>query len=374
VLLYSLYLCGLAFLLSACLSFVVRGVSLRAAAFDTAPLPGQVKAAARRVPNTGGIAIFGALVLPLCAAIAGVHWFPSFIESSFPAAAQHLEGVRAQTPLALLLVTCLLMLHVLGLIDDRRPLGPWIKLVIMVLPAAAMATVGETRLFTAADTFTGTPIVSVILTILWFVIVTNAMNFIDNMDGLCAGVAAVAGSLFLIGAIISGQWFVAGTLALLVGACGGFLVFNRPPASLFMGDGGSLVIGFTLAFLTVRGTYIPAASTSSGLDGSSWYGVLTPLVVLAVPLYDFTTVTLIRLRAGRSPFVGDLNHLSHRLTRRGLSKPGAVACILLITAATGVGGLLLRDANPTNALLIGLQVVCILLVVARLEFMNTSST
>lgn len=364
---YVFYLALLAFVLSACIALVVRNISRRINAFDTAPIHGQVKAVSRRIPNTGGIAVFWAIILPMIIGLIIVNFVPGFIIQRFPAAAVHVDGLITQTPTAVLYLGCITLLHVLGLIDDRKPLGPWTKLIIMIIPAVAVATLGRTRLLTAADAVMGGAWFSIVLTVLWFIVVTNAMNFIDNMDGLCAGVAGVAGAFFLLSAILSGQWFVAAMLGLLVGACAGFLLFNRPPASLFLGDGGSLIIGYTLAFLTVRGTYIPAALAPGDVN-SFWYGVLTPLVVLAVPLYDFVTVTLVRLRAGKSPFVGDLNHLSHRLTRRGLSKPAAVASILLLTASTGVSGLLLREVNPTGAVLIGVQVLCILLVVARIEF------
>ncbi|MBK7405411.1 MAG: undecaprenyl/decaprenyl-phosphate alpha-N-acetylglucosaminyl 1-phosphate transferase [Phycisphaerales bacterium] len=174
---------------------------------------------------------------------------------------------------------------------------------------------------------------------LWIALVTNALNFIDNMDGLCAGVATIAGVCFLAAAIINGYWFIAATLALLVGSCLGFLAFNVPPARIFMGDGGSLILGFTLAFLTVRTTYYDPARAGG------WYGVFMPLAVLAVPLYDFLAVSLIRVRQGRSPFVGDQQHLSHRLVRRGFTKPAAVGLICSLAAITGISGIVLERSS-----------------------------
>ncbi len=138
----------------------------------------------------------------------------------------------------------------------------------------------------------------------------------DNMDGLSAGTALVASACFLASTLLNHhheQWFVAAVLALLVGACGGFLVFNAPRpggARIFMGDGGSLVLGFLLAFLTIRTTYIPAPALAAPSQApSAWYAVFMPLCVLAVPIYDLVSVSLIRLSRGRSPMVGDLNHL-----------------------------------------------------------------
>jgi len=164
----------------------------------------------------------------------------------------------------------------------------------------------------------------------------------------------------------------------LVGACLGFLVFNFPlrragRASIFMGDGGSLVLGFTLAFLTVRTTYVEPTSvlTASTLaTPTHWYGVLMPLLVMAVPLYDFASVCLIRLRAGKSPFVGDLNHLSHRLVKRGLTKRDAVLVIYGLTAVTAIGGIALAGLKPWQAMLVGVQTLLALMVLAVYEGRN----
>ncbi len=360
-----LSLIGLSLALSMPLTWLVRRLSARMAAFDTAPRAGQVKAPSRPIPNTGGIAIFWAFCLPVAALLIIVHLAPERLATLVPPVGPHLAGLASHTPLALTLIACLASLHVLGLIDDRRPLGPMLKLAIMTAPALAVATVGETRLLTYLDEPGSFPIWSTAVTVVWFLIVTNAMNFIDNMDGLAGGCAATAAALFLVGTLAGGQWFIAACLALLLGSLLGFLVFNRPPATIFMGDGGSLVIGFLLAFLTTRTTYV-----QPGLS-PTWFAVLTPLVVLAVPLYDFTSVTLIRLRAGKSPFVGDLNHLSHRLVRRGMTKSAAVGVICGLTAVTGVSGLLLRTADLTQTILIGVQVGVLLLVVACVEFATT---
>ncbi|MEI7657769.1 MAG: MraY family glycosyltransferase [Phycisphaerae bacterium] len=360
-----LSLVGFSLALAVPLTWLVRGLSARMAAFDTPPLPGQVKAPARAVPNTGGIAIFWAFCLPVVALLITVRAAPDQLATLVPAIKPHLQGLASQTPIAITLLAGMTLLHVLGLIDDRKPLGPWLKLTIMAAPAIAAATVGQTRLLTYLDEPGSFPLWSTTVTVLWFLVVTNAMNFIDNMDGLAGGCAATACSLFLVGTLAGGQWFIAACLALLLGALLGFLAFNRPPATIFMGDGGSLVIGFLLAFLTTRTTYVQPGVTSN------WFAVLTPLVVLALPLYDFTSVTLIRLRAGKSPFVGDLNHLSHRLTRRGMSKAAAVGTICGLTAVTGVSGLLLRSADTAETILIALQVGTLLLVVACVEFATT---
>jgi UDP-GlcNAc:undecaprenyl-phosphate/decaprenyl-phosphate GlcNAc-1-phosphate transferase len=387
-------LCLVLLLLALAISFpataIVRAISNRLRAHDTPPVPGQVKFAARKVPNTGGIAIFLAIAAPI---LIGTRLFvgidpsgpwlhePSLLPADLH---EHVAGIQQQTPLALLLVACLALLHLLGLIDDRKPLGPWLKLAIMAIPAVAvplahqfLPRVGDTRLLTLLDRHTGGPWLSIAITALWFLVVTNALNFMDNMDGLAGGVATVAAILFFAGTLLapSPQWFVAACLALLIGACLGFLAYNWPRkggATIFMGDSGSLLLGFLLAFLTIRTTYLPDPASPG--PASHWYAVLTPLAVLAVPLYDFTSVTLIRLSQGRSPFVGDLQHLSHRLVARGLSKSSAVVVICGFTAITGLSAIFLRELSPGFAILVGAQVALMLLVLAIFEYASRPSS
>jgi len=184
------------------------------------------------------------------------------------------------------------------------------------------------------------------------------------MDGLSARVAAVCTAAFLVTALTIGQWFVAANLSLLLGALLGFLCFNFPPASIFMGDSGSLVIGFLLGILTVRTTFLPPDT----MLAAGWYSLFAPIIVLALPLYDLIVVSMIRLSRGKSPFVGDTNHFSHRLVARGMSRRTAVLCIYLVTAATAIAAMLLPHVQSTFAvMLIFFQTLLVLGVVAMLE-------
>ncbi len=370
-----LSLVGMSFVLSAVLTWVVRGASRRAGAIDSPGVAGQVKAARRAIPNTGGVGIFLGVALAMGAGLVAAWWGEGWVKSIVSAAAEHLAGARRQTPLALVVLGSLSVLHVLGLVDDRRPLGPFLKLGVMLGLAGVVVGMSDTRLLTMLDARVGGAWLSILVTVLWFAVVTNAMNFMDNMDGLAGGVAAIAGACFLVAALDRGQWFVASCLAMLVGSCAGFLVFNFPwrsqerggGATIFMGDGGSLVVGFLLAFLTVRTTY--TTSPAPGADGEwAWYAVLMPLCVLAVPIYDFASVVLIRVGQGKSPFVGDLQHLSHRIARLGLSRRAAVVVIHLMTLATGASGIALGALTGWRAALAGVQVMAILLALAVFEF------
>jgi UDP-GlcNAc:undecaprenyl-phosphate GlcNAc-1-phosphate transferase len=176
----------------------------------------------------------------------------------------------------------------------------------------------------------------------------------------------------MVARILNHQWFIAATLALLVGALLGFLVFNFPPAKIFMGDGGSLVVGFLLAVLTARTTFYNPAETDYAL-GTAWYGVFMPLVVLAIPLYDLLVVTAIRLGQGKSPFVGDQQHFSHRLVERGLSSRAAVLVIWGATAVTGMSGIALGRLAPWQAVLVGVQTLLVLGVIGLLEHASRPS-
>jgi len=375
--LYVLLLIPAAFLISLPATAVVRSLSNRLNAHDTEALPGQVKESRRRVPNTGGVAVFLGLTLPIAAGLvlanlldgapadkggADYAWLPGAFR-------EHIGGIQSQTFVGVLLLGSLLLLHVVGLIDDRRPLGPWVKLLIMAVPAVAVPALTDTRLLTMLDAHVGGAWLSILVTAVWFLVVTNAMNFMDNMDGLAGGVGVVASACFLAATLMQGQWFVGACLALLIGSLLGFLVFNFPlrkPASIFMGDSGSLVLGFTLAFLTARTTYFNGFNPDA-----RWHAVFMPLIVLAVPLYDFTSVVLIRLSQGKSPFVGDLQHLSHRVVRRGLSKRAAVVAICGFTAITGSNGIFLGQMTPMAAVFAGVQTLLVLVVIAVIEFAAT---
>lgn len=345
-----------------CAALIALGHRLRT--FDSGGVVGQVKEAPRRVPNTGGIAIFLAIAVPML----GVVLLAALVPQLFPSSALGtLSYVTHKAELAFVLLGGMTLLHVMGVIDDRKPLRAWPKLVLQLVPAIAVPLLTDTRLLTLLDGHVGGAWLSIIITAMWFVVVTNAINFLDNMDGLAAGLSAIAAASMLVITLEKSQWLVAGCLALLVGACLGFLVFNAPRrggARMFMGDGGSLVLGFVLAFAAVRITYFDPALP----QGSHAHAVLMPLVVLAVPLYDFTVITLVRLWNGKSPLVGDLNHASHRLVRRGLSRANAVYLLWGCGILTGAAGYALTRSGPMLAVAIGAGVIALLGLLAAAEY------
>ena len=348
----GLALVVLAFGLSVWLSAEARRWAPRLGLLD---VPAGHKGHKAPTPLGGGVAIWltTVLVLALGALIAGPGRGMLPLEL-----AKHVGGLweRAEELGRIVGLATLIML--MGLADDRFTLGWKLRLGVQVLVASALVASGvRVTLFGPFNS----PVLGGALSILWVVGLTNAFNMLDNMDGLAASVGLIAALLFVGAQVAVGSLFAPAVLLVLVGALAGFLVHNRYPARLFMGDAGSNFLGFMLGSLTIAGTYFRYDAKSSS------FSVLTPLLVMAVPLYDSVSVILIRLREGRSPFLGDRRHFSHRLVERGLTPPQAVRTIDLVTLAGGLGALLLHQLDAVGACIVLAQVCCLLGVVAILE-------
>jgi UDP-GlcNAc:undecaprenyl-phosphate GlcNAc-1-phosphate transferase len=211
-----------------------------------------------------------------------------------------------------------LVILTLGVVDDRRRLSARFKLLVQTLVAVGVS-LGGARL----QLFDAPLVLSVAITTIWILAVTNSFNLLDHMDGLSGGVALFAGAAFLIVAIQTEQILIAAMIVPLLGACLGFLCFNFPPAKIFLGDAGSLFVGFWLSCLTVSFTFYKASYPL--------YTYFVPLAILAVPLFDTAVVVLIRLFNGRPVFEGDTNHFAHRLTALGMSRKAAVLTVYALT-------------------------------------------
>jgi UDP-GlcNAc:undecaprenyl-phosphate GlcNAc-1-phosphate transferase len=320
--------------------------------------PGHRKIHTAPMPTSGGLAIWLGIVLPLATGqiilATSLIPIPDFV-------AQHLSGLEHQSGRLWTILAGGTVLMILGLVDDRRGLDWRLRICVQTLVALAMVLSGK-----QLTLFLDLPILTGALSVVWIVGLVNSFNMLDNMDGLSAGVAAIAASMLAAVMLLAPspithqpQLFIGGFLLVVVGALVGFLGHNRPPARLFMGDAGSYLIGYLLAIASLTGRY--ASYTEHP------YAVLAPLCVLAVPLYDTASVILIRLRAGRSPFEGDKSHFSHRLVELGMTKPQAVLTIYLATATCGLGALLLHQVNLAGAFIILVLVGCMLLLVAVLE-------
>jgi UDP-GlcNAc:undecaprenyl-phosphate GlcNAc-1-phosphate transferase len=212
---------------------------------------------------------------------------------------------------------------ILGWIDDKFELWAVLKLAGQIFVATLLAMDGiRITLFVPSALF------SYSITILWILTVTNALNFMDNMNGLCTGLAAIATLIIGLTSLSHGQHLIAALAFLSAGASLGFLPWNFPRASAFLGDAGSHLIGYLLAIMTILPDFY------SPQHPNRW-AVASPLLILAIPLADLVWVVILRWRMGRPFYKGDTNHLSHRLVRLGLTKTRAVVAIWLLAAAIG---------------------------------------
>lgn len=278
--------------------------------------PGHRKIHSHTIPLAGGLAVFTGLALPVLLAAAALAFGWMDIAAIHPV--QH--GFERRGFQVLALLAGALGMLVVGLLDDRFELPPAAKFGGQLAVAALVAASG-----TRITLFVPNLLFSYAVTILWMLTIVNALNFMDNMNGLCAGLGFIGSFGFALHAAAAGQYLVA-TFGLL--ACGsllGYLPYNFPKASVFLGDSGSHLVGYLLAVMGI----LPHFYSS---DAPARWAVLTPILILAVPLFDLVSVVIIRWRLGKPFYIGDTNHLSHRLVRRGFSRSHAV--LLLWLAAT----------------------------------------
>ncbi|MCC6231342.1 MAG: undecaprenyl/decaprenyl-phosphate alpha-N-acetylglucosaminyl 1-phosphate transferase [Verrucomicrobiales bacterium] len=327
----NLYLASLvgAFLASLLALPVWRSWCLRHGHVDD---PGARKIHGEPMPLAGGLAVMTGVVVPLLAGAlvlgaASMGWVPPGWAAGDLDRLDYGFGARRFQLVAILVG--LLGMMFLGWWDDRHELRPLPKFAGQFLIALLVAAAGV-----RVTLFIPSLAASYVLTVLWIVGVTNALNFLDNMNGLCAGIGAIGAGFFALAAARHGQYLVAAVALLGCGALLGFLPWNYPRATSFLGDAGSHACGFLLAVLAI----LPSFHSP---EHPHPVAVLSPLLVLVVPLADLASVVWIRWRLGRPPWIGDTNHFSHRLVRAGWSRPAAVAWLWAAALAGGVVALAL---------------------------------
>ncbi len=285
----------------------VRRLALRTGFVDA---PSQRKLHSTPMPLLGGLAIFAGAFVAL---VFFTHETPNTV-----------TGVFLSFTLVMLI----------GLADDRYHLRARTKLLGELLAVSILIYFGIHVRLPLPD------IVNYALTALWLIGMTNAINFLDNMDGLSAGISGVAASFMLLLGLQNEQFLVAGLSAAVLGACLGFLRYNFPPAKIFMGDVGALFLGFTLAILGLQLRFPGNQPTVT------W---MVPVFILAVPIFDTTLAVVSRLRRGLSPNTAGKDHISHRLVRLGFSQREAVLILYLLTGASGMIALYITQADPVQA-------------------------
>ena len=253
----------------------------------------------------------------------------------------------------------------LGLLDDLWDLPAPVKLGGQVAGVAAAIAYGVT-LSVIPHWWPGAFALNIVLTLLWFLTVTNAVQFLDGMDGLAAGLGVIAGLFFSVTALQTGQPYLFFLSAPLVGACLGFLPYNFRPggARIFLGDSGASLIGFMLAGLAVMGEWA---------EDDPLVALLTPVLILAVPLFDIAFVGIVRVVTGKVHTVREWlaytgkDHIHHRFEALGLTKPQSVFLIYFIAGTLGLSALLLKQATQREAAIVLIQAACVLVIIAILE-------
>lgn len=281
--------------------------------------PGARKIHDQPMPLAGGYAVLTGMLLPLILAAGCIKL--GIVKVSLTNLIAHGFEKRGGELAAIAIGA--IAITVLGWLDDKHELKPLPKFIgqlcIALLVAVACKRI---TLFVPNVAF------SYVITILWLLTVINAFNFMDNMNGLCAGVGAIGAFLFALIAAADGEYLVALAGFLICGALVGFLPWNFPNARVFLGDAGSQLTGYLLAVMAI----LPHFYTK---QNPNRLAVLSPLLVLAVPLIDLAQVVILRT-LNRKPFwIGDTNHLSHRLVQAGLSRSKAVLVLWLVAAAIG---------------------------------------
>jgi UDP-GlcNAc:undecaprenyl-phosphate GlcNAc-1-phosphate transferase len=337
---YTLSIGALMLIFMAALVFVVLAtpVAKRVAhRYDVLDAPSARKIHASPVPLLGGLAMYVAVIASLV--LFG-----------------HLEHVQ-QTASILIGAT---LMSMLGVWDDKWGMRPIVKLLGQVMAASVLFYSGVRVEFLHNNWL------NYALTIAWVVAITNAINLMDNMDGLAGGVSAVASIFFFLIATLTNQHLVAPLAAVLLGACIGFLFYNFNPASIFMGDTGSLFLGFMLAAVGIKVRF------PENYDIVTW---MVPVLVLGVPLFDTTLVTISRIRRGIPISRGGKDHFSHRLVALGLTRREAVLVLYLVQGALGVAALVVMQADVLEGYVIGLAVLlCAVVGAYRLEQVDLSHT
>lgn len=274
----------------------------------------------------------------------------------------YLPGVEMRLPQLAWVVGGALVLVLMGMLDDRHALPALPKFLIQAAVCGLVAWQGDIRV----SVFIPYPGLALALSILWLLTILNAINFLDNMDGLAAGIAAIASFFFAIVGAVQQQYFVTVFSVVLCGASCGFLFFNRPPASIFMGDSGSQFLGFCLGVIGALTTYCTPESQSPA-------PVLIPVLILGVPLFDLAAVVFIRTRMGRPFYMGDNRHISHRFENMGIGRPLSVLVVLLLVFASGAGAVTLMWLPRGGVALVFAQAFAILCIISILHVYTRSS-
>lgn len=316
-----LIIIGVAFIISFAATPIVKTFAQKVGAMD---VPGEERRVHDHpIPRMGGLAIFLGFLLSVLL----------FVPISLP-----LQGI---------LLGCVIIVAT-GAIDDIISINAWMKLFMQIL-AAVVAVLHGVEINVLANPALWSSqeylilgALSIPITILWIVGITNSVNLIDGLDGLAVGVSTISSLTMLVIALVVSDNSVALVLAALVGACVGFMPYNLNPAKIFMGDTGSLLLGYVLATMSILGLFKFATIVSFAV----------PLLAIAVPLFDTVFAFTRRILKGQSPMQADRGHFHHRLIDMGLSQKQAVAVLYSISAILGLAAVLITTSGEIKALIL----------------------
>lgn len=256
-----------------------------------------------------------------------------------------------------------MIIVVLGIFDDIVALGAKFKFCIQIIAAAIPVCVGGLKIefFTSFNPFSDNPYFSlgyltIPVTIIWIVGITNAVNLIDGLDGLAAGVSSIAALTMLAVGLLTNEVMVAITMAAIAGSCLGFLPYNFNPAKIFMGDTGSTFLGFMLATMSIEGFF-------------KFYAVISfavPFLILGLPIFDTASAIARRLLAGRSPMSPDRGHVHHKLVDMGFNVKQSVAILYAISGTLGLAAVILTTSGEAKAMILILAVILVMAVGGRI--------
>ena len=253
---------------------------------------------------------------------------------------------------------------ILGVVDDITPLPAMFKFVVQIVAAAIPAMNGVViQAISNPNVFSDNLYwvlgwLSIPVTVIWIVAITNSVNLIDGLDGLANGVSAISATTVLIIALLGSESQVALVMAALVGACVGFMPYNLNPAKIFMGDTGATFLGYILATMSIQGLF-------------KFYAVISfavPFLILGLPIFDTTFAFIRRIAHGQSPMHADRGHIHHRLIDMGLNQKQAVATLYVISAILGLSAVVLTTSGEGRAMLLFLVLCIVAVVAARVVF------
>ena len=316
-----------AFALTGLLTWPVRALAIRLGAMDKPNMARKTQA--EPVPYLGGVAIALGITLTTLAAV-------------YVGGNKNGENAGQLKDLALTVVLPALILGVMGLIDDLRSLSPWPRLIAQSVVGTVVALV----IVNSGTTGTpfGTSTLNTAVTIFWIVGICNSINFFDNLDGAASGAVAIAALGVFFIAFDRGQELVSALSIVTAGATIGFLMWNKSPAKIYMGDAGALFLGIIISVATIR--------LNPGIE-PTWKSLTIPAILLAVPLLDTCVAVFSRLARGVSPLTGGKDHLSHRLVRAGLTRPMAAIALWAASGACAVIAVLVyKNPGTVGSLLI----------------------